>query len=101
MRLGLMETTDGGKRATTLFGAGGICAAAYPIDVLCAGLCDPGSAALTANVALPLDLMVVAPLVFWIAYVRPRGKSLSKNVPRGYWPSEHQRWYKLLNRKVG
>ncbi len=27
------------------------------------------------NVALPLDLMAVAPLAFWLAYVRPRGKS--------------------------
>lgn len=101
MRLGLTETTDDGKRAATLLSAGGICAAAYLIDILCAGLSNPGSAALAANVALPLDLMVVAPLVFWIAYVRPRGKSLSKNVPRGCWPSEHQRRYKLLSRKVG
>ena len=101
MRLGLMETTDDGKRAATLLGACALYAAAYLADVLCAGLSDSGSAALTANVALSLDLMVVAPLVFWIAYVRPRGKSLSKNVPRGYWPSEHQRRYKLLSRKVG
>lgn len=83
MRLGLMETTDDGKRAATLLGAGAICAAAYLVDILCAGLSDPDSAALTANVALPLDLMVVAPLVLWIAYVRPRGKSLSENGPRG------------------
>lgn len=75
MRLGLTETTGDGKRAATLLGAGAICAAAYLIDILCARLSVPGSAALTANVALPLDLMVVAPLVFWIAYVRPRGKS--------------------------
>lgn len=101
MRLGLMETTDDGKRAATLLGACGICATAYLIDILCAGLSDSGSAALTANVALLLDLMVVAPLVFWIAYVRPCWKSLSENVPRKCWPSEHQRWYKLLNRKVG
>lgn len=101
MRLGLMETTDNGKRAATLLGAGSICTAAYLIDILCAGLSDPGSAALTANVALPLDLMAVAPLAFLIAYVRPCWKSLSENVPRKCWPSEHQRWYKLLNRKVG
>lgn len=75
MRLGLTETTDDGKRAATLLGACALCAAVYLVDILCAGLSDPGSAALTANVALPLDLMVVAPLAFWIAYVRPRGKS--------------------------
>ena len=74
-----METTGDGKRAATLLGAGVLCAAAYFIDILCAGLSDPGSAALTANAALLLDLMVVAPLAFWMAYVRPRGKSLSKN----------------------
>lgn len=83
MRLGLMETTDDGKRAATLLGAGAICAAAHLVDILCARLSDPDSAALTANVALPLDLMVVASLVLWIAYVRPRGKSLSENGPRG------------------
>ena len=71
-----METTGDGKRAA-------ICAAAPLVDILCARLSDPDSAALTANVALPLDLMVVAPLVLWIAYVRPRGKSLSENGPRG------------------
>lgn len=78
-----METTGDGKRASTLLGAGAICAAAYLVDILCARLSDPDSAALTVNVALPLDLMVVAPLVLWIAYVRPRGKSLSENGPRG------------------
>ena len=77
MRLGLMGTTDDGKRAATLLGTGALCAATYLIDILCAGLNDPGSAALTANVALPLDLMVVALLAFWITYVRPRGKSLT------------------------
>lgn len=51
MRLGLMEMTVDGKRAVTLFGAGGICATAHLIDFLCAGLSDPGSAALTANAA--------------------------------------------------
>ena len=78
-----METTGDGKRASTLLGAGAICAVAHHVDILCARLSDPDSAALTANVALPLDLMVVAPLVLWIAYVRPRGKSLSENGPRG------------------
>lgn len=78
-----METTGDGKRASTLLGAGAICAAVHLVDILCARLSDPDSAALTANVALPLDLMVVAPLVLWIAYVRPRGKSLSENGPRG------------------
>ena len=78
-----METTGDGKRASTLLGAGAICVAAHLVDILCARLSDPDSAALTANVALPLDLMVVAPLVLWIAYVRPRGKSLSENGPRG------------------
>lgn len=81
MRLGLMGTTDDGKRAATLLGTGALCAATYLIDILCAGLNDPGSAALTANVALPLDLMVVALLAFWITYVRPRGKSLSTASP--------------------
>ena len=81
MRLGLMGTTDDGKRAATLLGTGALCAATYLIDILCAGLNDPGSAALTANVALPLDLMVVALLAFWITYVRPRGKSLTTASP--------------------
>ena len=101
MRLGLMETTDDGKWAATLLGAGALCAAAHLIDILRVGLSDPDSATLTVNVALLLDLMVVAPLAFWMAYVRPRGKSLSKNVPRGSRLSERQRRYKLLNRKVG
>lgn len=83
MRLGLIETTGDSKRAATLLGADAICAAAYLVDILCARPSDPDSAALTANVALLLDLMVVAPLVLWIAYVRPRGKSLSENGPRG------------------
>lgn len=78
-----METTGDDKRTSTLLGAGAICAAAHLVDILCARLSDPDSAALTANVALPLDFMVVAPLVLWIAYVRPRGKSLSENGPRG------------------
>ena len=77
-----METTGDGKRAATLLGTGAICAAAYLIDILRAGLDDPGSAALTANVALPLDLMVVL-LAFWIAYVRPREKSLSETFHEG------------------
>lgn len=63
MRLGLTETTDD-KRAATLLGACALCAAAYLVGILCAGLSDPGSAALTANVAPPLDLMVMAPIVF-------------------------------------
>lgn len=66
MRLGLMETTDDGKRAATLLGAGALCAAAYLVDILCTELSDPDFAALTANVVLPLDLMVAAPLAFWI-----------------------------------
>lgn len=66
MWLGLTETTDDGKQAATLLGAGAICAAAHLVDILCARLSDPDSAALTANVALPLDLMVAAPLAFWI-----------------------------------
>lgn len=53
-----METTGDGKRTSTLLGAGAICAAAHLVDILCARLSDPDSAALTANVALPLDLMV-------------------------------------------
>lgn len=83
MRLGLMETTDDGKRAATLLGAGALCAATHLIDILRVGLSDPGSATLTANVALLLDLMVVAPLAFWMAYVRPRGKSLNKTFHEG------------------
>lgn len=75
MRLGLMETTGNGRRAATLLGVGALFATICLIDILCAGLSEPGSAALTANIALPLDLMVVAPLAFWLAYVRPRGKS--------------------------
>lgn len=66
MWLGLTETTDDGKQAATLLGACALCAAAYPVDILCTELSDPDSAALTANVALPLDLMVAAPLAFWI-----------------------------------
>lgn len=89
MRLGLMDTTDDGKRAAMIFSTGALCAAAFLIDFLCAGLSGPESAALTANAALLLDLMVVAPLAFWMAYARPRGKSLSKIVPRGCWLSEH------------
>ena len=82
MRLGLMGTTDDGKRAATLLGTGALCAATYLIDILCAGLNDPGSAALTANVALPLDLMVVALLAFWITrnsrlYFLPHGSGIS------------------------
>lgn len=73
--LWLTEKTGDGRRAATLLGAGALCAAVYLIDILCAGLSDPGSVALAANVALPLDLMAVAPLAFWLAYVRPRGKS--------------------------
>lgn len=89
MRLELIETTDDDKRVAMLFSIGTLCAAAHLIDFLCAGLSDPGFAALTANAALLLDLMVVAPLAFWMAYVRPRGKSLSKIVPRGCWLSKH------------
>lgn len=66
MWLGLTETTDDGKQAATLLGACALCAAAYSVDILCTELSDPDSAALTANVALPLDLMVAAPLAFWI-----------------------------------
>ena len=58
MRLGLMETTDDGKWAATLLGAGALCAAAHLIDILRVGLSDPDSATLTVNVALLLDLMV-------------------------------------------
>ena len=83
MRLGLTETTDDGKRAATFLGACALCATVYLIDILCTGLDVPGSATLTAIVALSLDLMVVVPPVFWIAYVLPREKSLSENVPRG------------------
>lgn len=64
MRLGLIETTDDSKRAATLLGAGAICAAAYLVDILCAGLSDSDSVAFTSNVALLLDPIMVALLAF-------------------------------------
>lgn len=64
MRLGLMETTGDSKRAATLLGADVICAAAYLVDILCAGLSDPDSAAFTSNVALLLGPITVALLAF-------------------------------------
>ncbi len=60
MRLGFMETIGNGRRAATFLGVGALCALIYLVDILCAGLGDPGSAALTVNIALPLDLMVLA-----------------------------------------
>lgn len=70
-----MELADNGRRVATLFGATALCAAIYLIDAFCTGLSDPDSVELIANIALPLDLMVVAPLAFWLVYIRPRGKS--------------------------
>ena len=64
MRLGLIETTDDSKRAATLLGASAICAAAYLVDILYAGLSDSDSVAFTSNVALLLDPIMVALLAF-------------------------------------
>lgn len=75
VRLELVGTTGDGRRAATFLGVGALFAAIYLVDILCARLSEPGSTALVANIALPLDLMVVAPLAFWLAYARPRGKS--------------------------
>ena len=70
-----METAESGRRAATLFGAAALCAAIYFVDILCVRLSDTSAAAFTVNVALPLDLMAVAPLAFWLAYVRTHKKS--------------------------
>lgn len=74
-RLKLIGTAADGGRSATLLGAAVLCAAIYTADALLVTLGDTGSAALAANVALPLDLMAVAPLAFWLLYARPRGKS--------------------------
>lgn len=50
---------------------------------------DAGSTALIANIALPFNLMVVAPLAFLLLYVRPRKKSPILVLPiiyLGAWP---------------
>lgn len=64
MRLGIIEKTDDGKRAAILLGTDAICVAAYLIDIPCAGLSDPGSAAFAFNVALLLSPIMVALLAF-------------------------------------
>ena len=63
------------KRGATLIRAVLVCIALYAVDVACVFRIDARSAFLAANVALPLDLMVLVPLVFWLLYIRPRGKS--------------------------